>query len=71
MKLFKLNEHAEVYQVRKLNDLNFLSEMEGNNYIYNGDKVVCFETNDKVIKYSSKLGYNDIKYPFSYGEKNI
>ena len=39
--------------------------------IYVGDKVVSIETNDKIMKYSSKLGHNDSKYSFAYGEENI
>ena len=27
--------------------------------------------NDKIINYSSKLGFNDITFSFAYGEENI
>ena len=36
-----------------------------------GEKIISFETNDKIVKYSSELGFNDIKFPFAYGEENI
>ena len=36
-----------------------------------GESLVTFETNDKIVKYSSELGFNDIKFPFAYGEENI
>ena len=36
-----------------------------------GEKVISFETNDKIVKFSSELGFNDIKFPFAYGEENI
>ena len=71
LNVFKLNEHTQDYHSRKPNGENFLFEIEVNNYIYAGDKVVSFETNDKTIKYSSKLSYNDVIYPYAYGEENI
>ena len=40
-------------------------------YIYVGEKVITFETNDTILNYSSELGFNDIKYPFAYGEDII
>ena len=36
-----------------------------------GEKIFSFETNDEIVKYSSELGFNDIKFPFAYGEENI
>ena len=69
--MFKPNEHTEDYHIKKPNDENFLLEIEDKNYIYVGDKVVSFETDDKKIKYSTKLGYNNIKYPYAYDEENI
>ena len=36
-----------------------------------GEKVISFETNDKIVKYSSEHGFNDIKFPFACGEENI
>ena len=36
-----------------------------------GDKVISFETNEEIVNYSSDHGFNDIKIPFAYGEKNI
>ena len=36
-----------------------------------GEKLVTFETNDKIVNYSSDLGFNDIKYPFADSEENI
>ena len=35
-----------------------------------GEKVLTFE-NDKIVKYSSENGFNDVKFPFAYGNKNI
>ena len=36
-----------------------------------GEKLISFETNDEIVKYSSKHGYNDIKCPFARGKENI
>ena len=36
-----------------------------------GEKVISFETNDTILKYSSELGFNDVKFPYAYGENNI
>ena len=71
LNLFKPNEHTEDYHTRKPNNENFLFEIEDKKYIYVGEKVISFETNDKIIKYSSELGFNDIKFPFAHSEENI
>ena len=65
LKLFQPNEHTEYCHNRGPNDANFLFETENENFIYVGDKVVSFKTNDEILNYSSKLGYSDIKYPFA------
>ena len=39
--------------------------------IYDEGNRVSFETKDRIVKNSSELGLNDIKYPFAYREKNI
>ena len=36
-----------------------------------GEKVITFETNDKIENISSKIGNNNIKYSYAYGKKNI
>ena len=70
LKLFKPNYYVEDYPVRKQNDENFPLEIEDIDYIYVGDKVVLKQMT-KNLKNSSKLGFNDIKYPCGYGKKNI
>ena len=35
-----------------------------------GEKVLTFETNDKVVKYFAENGFNDVKIPFAYGNEN-
>ena len=34
-------------------------------------KVITFETNDIIVKYSSYIGFNDIEFAYAYGEENI
>ena len=70
-KLFKPNEHTEDYYIRKPNDANFLFKIEDKKYIHVGEKLLSFETNDEIVKYCSEYGYNDIKYPYAYGQENI
>ena len=36
-----------------------------------GEKLVTFETNDKIVNYSSDLGFNGTRNPFPYSEENI
>ena len=71
LNVFNPNEHTENYHIRKPNSESFLFEIEDKSYIYVGDRVVTFETDDKILTYSSRLGCNDIKHPFAYGEENI
>ena len=69
--LFKPNEHTENYHIRKPNEESFLFKIEDKNYIFVGDKVVTFETNDRTLNYSSKSGFNDIKFSLAYSDENI
>ena len=71
LNVFKPNEHTENYHIKKSYDENFLFEIGEKKYIYVGEKVLTFQTNDMVVKYSSELGFHDVKYPFGYGEENI
>jgi hypothetical protein len=45
--------------------------LNNNNYIYIRDNIKKFKINDKIKKYFSFVGYNDIPYPMAIGEKNI
>ena len=67
LNVFKPNED---YVIRKPNNEKFLFEIGDEKYIYVGEKVITFETNDTILNYSSELGFNDIKNPFAY-EENI
>ena len=69
--LLTTNDDTEDYHIRKPNDKNFLFEIEDKNCFYVGEDLISFETNDKIINYSSELGYNDVIFPFAYFEENI
>ena len=69
MKIFTPNEAKEDYA--KANDKNLLFQTEDKKYILTGNKVVTFEKNDDIMNCFSNFGFEDVKYPFAYGEKNI
>ena len=69
--LFRPNEHIEDYYIRKPNNENFLLKIEDKKNIHVGEKLFSFETIDEIVEYSSEHGYNDIKYPYAYGEENF
>ena len=71
MDSLKSKENIEDYHIRKRTDGKFLFERDDRKYKYVGELLVSFETKDKMIKFSSEFGLNDIKYPFAYGEKII
>ena len=61
LNVFKLNKDTE----------DFLIEIGDKKYIYGGEKVITFGTKDKEIKYNSEYGFNDVNFPYAYGEENI
>ena len=52
-------------------DGNFLLKIGDKKYIHVGEDFFSFETNDKIEKYFSEHGKNDVKYSFAYGKENI
>lgn len=40
-------------------------------YIFIGECVYVFQSNNKIVKYFSPIGNNDVPYPFAIGEKYI
>ena len=71
MDLFEPNEDTKDYHIRKPNVEDFLFDFEDKKFIYMGENLLSFETNVKVVKYSSEVVLNDIKCPLAYGEENI
>ena len=50
LNVFKLNEHTEDYHIREPINGNFLFEIENKKYVYVGNEVITFETNDILVK---------------------
>ena len=71
LNVLKPNEHTEDYHIRQPNDEKSLFEIEDKKHIYVGEKVFTFETNDKIVKYSLDLGFNDVKFPYANGEETF
>ena len=71
LNVFKRNEHTEDYHIRKTDYENFLFEIGDKNHIYVEEKVISFKTNDIIVKFSSEYGFNDVTYPYAYGDENI
>ena len=61
----------KIISLKKPNDVFYLFEIEDKKYIYVGEKVITFETNDMLVKQSSEFGFNDVKFSYAYGEENI
>ena len=71
LNVFKPNEHTEDCHIRKPKDENVRVEIEDENYVYVGEKLFIFETNDIIVKQSIDLGSKDFKFPHVYDEENI
>ena len=67
--LFTANERKKDY--REGEDKTFLIEIRDEEYIHVGREIFSFGTNDKIVNYSSDLGFSDIKLPFAYGKERI
>ena len=65
LNLFEQNEYTEDYHIKKPDDKNFLFEIEDEKIVYVAENIFTFEKNDKIVKYSSNLGFNDIKFPYA------
>ena len=50
---------------------NFLFKIEDKKYIYVGEKIFTFKTIDDFEEIFSESTYNDVKYPFALGKKDI
>ena len=71
LNLFELNKDTEDYHKRGPNDKSFLFEIEDKRYIYVGEKLITFETNDKIVESSSEESFSDLKYQLAHGKENI
>ncbi len=50
---------------------SLLVNIKDNKYVFIGGHIHEFDTKDKIIKYFSPVGNNDIPYPYALGEKYI
>ena len=71
LSLFEPTEDTEDYHITKPNYEIFLFEIEVKKYVYVGEKVLTFETNDIILNHSVDLGFTDIKFSRACGEENI
>ena len=69
--VFKPNEREEDYHIRKINDKNFHFPIKDNEYVYLGEKLISLEIFEKTVSFPSEHGFNDFKFAFAYGDKNI
>ena len=49
----------------------FYSKLKITQLIHVREKLLSFETDDEIVKYSSEHGYNDVKFPFACDKENI
>ncbi|ARF10518.1 hypothetical protein Hokovirus_2_45 [Hokovirus HKV1] len=50
---------------------SILLKINKDKYVYIGESIYEFKTNDNIIKYYSPVGNNDVPYPFAIGEKYV
>lgn len=48
---------------------SILVNTSDNKYVYIGDEIYDFETDDEIIDYYSPIGNSDVPYPFAIGTK--
>ena len=85
VKIYKKDKVIKIYDVKEVfigdsevredtdDDLygnTFLLELK-DRYVYVGPEIYEFPKKDKVRKYYSTIGKNDVPYPIAVGEKNI
>lgn len=50
---------------------SLLIQISKTKYVYIGDNIYSFETDDIILDYISPVGNNDVPYPIAYGKDNI
>ena len=69
--LFKPIELDEKTHATKQTNNFFLFKIQDKKYIYIGERVLTFKTDDEVTEYFTEDGYNDVKYPFALSNENL
>ena len=49
---------------------NFFFKTGDKTCVLVGEKVITFKTNDKIVKYSLDIVFNDVKFPHAHGKEN-
>ena len=49
----------------------FYSKSERKIYLCERKSIYFLETNKVIVNYSLDIGFNDITFPYAYGEENI
>jgi hypothetical protein len=55
---------------RQFDGNSMLFELSPFNYMYIGESVYTFKTSDVIKKYVSRVGNNDVPYPYAVGTDN-
>ena len=69
--LFKPSGLDERTHARRETNENFLFKTEDKSYLYVGERVFTFKTEDDIDEYFSECRSNDVKYPFALSNENI
>ena len=69
--LFKPNELDEKAHAKIQTNKNLLFKIEDKKYIYVGERIFSFETDDEITESFSEDGHKDVKYPFALSNENI
>ena len=71
LQMFKPNELDKKTHAGIQTNKNFLFKIEDKKYIYVGERIFTFKTNDEITEYFSEDGNNDVKYPFALSNEKI
>ena len=58
--------HNKYDKYKKENGNSILLKIEQNHYMYIGDKIYEFDTDDEILDYISPIGNNDVPYPYAF-----
>ena len=71
---YKYKNYVKVFKgidkISKIHGNSILIQMK-TKYVFIGDSIYEFKTNDVITKFYSSIGNSDVPYPIAVGEKNI
>ena len=50
---------------------SILLKLNNNKYVFIGETIYEFSTNDEIVKFYSLIGNNDVPYPIALGKENV